>query len=201
MERIASKFLQAPRLSCGRGCGLKVKRRPYKLNGPKEDILGTRYGKLFVVDMLPGRYKGNIRYLCKCDCSKWHITTKGILKYKGRSCGCSKRADNSELTMWRREIKEFRRQAHSRKIEVTLTDAQIKETMSQDCTYCLSTPSEKFTKLVRNGIDRIRNEDGYILGNVTPSCFNCNRMKYTMSQHDFLTHVAKIQTAGTKCAA
>lgn len=49
--------------------------------------------------------------------------------------------------------------------------------MSMPCTYCGDTP----TNTSPNGLDRVDNSKGHILGNVVPCCETCNMMKGTRS--------------------
>jgi len=39
---------------------------------------------------------------------------------------------------------------------------------------------------IYNGLDRIDNEKGYLLDNVTPCCKICNQAKHALSLDDFL---------------
>jgi hypothetical protein len=42
------------------------------------------------------------------------------------------------------------------------------------------------------GIDRVDNNEGYILGNSAPCCAHCNRMKWAHDRDFFLNHATKI---------
>ena len=74
--------------SCG--CAKKTRYR---------DLTGRRFGKLQVVSMAEERdEKGQIQWVCKCDCGQTVLAKSGILVngYK-RSCGCLK---NPPLKNW-----------------------------------------------------------------------------------------------------
>jgi hypothetical protein len=54
------------------------------------DLTGQRFGMLTVIERAPNSLKGDIRWLCKCDCDN----TKVVLAYsltgsETKSCGCS----------------------------------------------------------------------------------------------------------------
>lgn len=67
--------------------------------------------------------------------------------------------------------------------EFTLTLEQYKEIISQNCYYC-NTNVSQFTG---SGLDRMDNEQGYILGNVVSCCPSCNqRRSKSMSSEEFL---------------
>lgn len=59
-----------------------------------QNLIGKRYGKLVVEELLPSDKNGQRRWLCRCDCGKTHIATTGNLN-SGRTtnCGCKKSPD------------------------------------------------------------------------------------------------------------
>lgn len=61
-------------------------------SGTPLDLAGQRFGKLVAVRQL-GRGKGGVRWLCECDCGNTLDVRAGQLRYKTRSCGCSRRHD------------------------------------------------------------------------------------------------------------
>jgi hypothetical protein len=56
---------------------------------------------------------------------------------------------------------------------------------NQPCDYCGGQES-------LNGVDRLDNQQGYIVGNVVPCCSVCNFMKKKMNKNEFLCWVHKI---------
>ena len=68
------------------------------------------------------------------------------------------------------------------------------ELVLSDCSYCGDPPSRRVSgyNTMINGIDRIDNDMGYLVENVTTCCWRCNKMKGTMSKDDFLRQVNKI---------
>lgn len=74
--------------------------------------------------------------------------------------------------------------AKSRNINFCLTEQQMYDLLNSPCTYCGCKNC--------NGIDRIDSSKGYELGNVTPCCAMCNRMKSNYSLEAFKSHIQKI---------
>ena len=74
--------------------------------------------------------------------------------------------------------------AKKRNIFFNLTDQQMYDLLHSTCTYCGCKNC--------NGIDRIDSSKGYVLGNVTPCCAMCNRMKNNYSLETFKNHIEKI---------
>lgn len=60
--------------------------------------------------------------------------------------------------------------------------------MSMPCIYCQYTPVDDLP----NGLDRIDNTKGHILGNVLPCCLRCNMMKGSMSYTSTISKMTDI---------
>lgn len=75
--------------------------------------------------------------------------------------------------------------AKRRNLPFSLTYDEYKRIISQPCFYCGS--------LGVRGLDRRRNDFGYVLSNVVSSCWPCNLMKGSkFSEFDFLAQARKI---------
>lgn len=94
----------------------------------------------------------------------------------------------------------YKKHAKEKKIEVSLTLDQAIKIFKSDCYYCGSPPNN-FAKMSTDskngssfysGIDRINSKRGYIPGNVRPCCWDCNRMKGSMKEKDFIEHAEKM---------
>ena len=72
-----------------------------------------------------------------------------------------------------------KRNAINRGIEWELSQKDFLSLEQQPCFYC----GEKPEKM---GIDRIDNAIGYVMGNVRPCCWTCNRMKFQHSTDFFV---------------
>ena len=79
-----------------------------------------------------------------------------------------------------------------------LNDEQIVTILKSDCAYCGAPPSNtrldpshkgRKQPFIYSGIDRVKNEQGYVPGNVVACCFNCNRSKGEMSYADWIAHL------------
>lgn len=85
-------------------------------------------------------------------------------------------------------IKGSKRRGH----EFSLTREQFDSMIFEDCFYCGREPSNRLAG--RNGdrfrhhqgIDRIDNQTGYVIGNVVPCCRWCNEAKRAKSFTDFV---------------
>ncbi len=75
----------------------------------------------------------------------------------------------------------------NRDINYEITEDMYNLIITQPCTYC----KNSFEKGCR-GIDRINSEIGYLIGNITPSCYTCNLLKNTLTTDDFFKHLKKI---------
>jgi hypothetical protein len=75
--------------------------------------------------------------------------------------------------------------------EFTLPQDFAYKLMSMACSYCSSPPTDE----TPNGLDRLDNTKGHILGNVVPCCETCNMMKGTLGVKRFLEHCQKISKA------
>jgi hypothetical protein len=65
----------------------------------------------------------------------------------------------------------------SDKYKCTLDRTLAYKLMSQECTYCKREPTRDYP----NGLDRLDNTKGHIIGNVVPCCETCNMMKKRMN--------------------
>jgi hypothetical protein len=73
--------------------------------------------------------------------------------------------------------------------EVTLTDSEILGLLNGDCHYCGKSPQLKKVagrEVLRNGIDRVDSNLGYVTGNVVSCCGTCNSMKSAMPVDQFI---------------
>ncbi len=80
-----------------------------------ENLVGRRYGKLVVMQLLPSNDKGHRRWMCQCDCGNTYITTTGRLNAGySTNCGCEKSPDLSgqkfgQITVIRRSENKRKR--------------------------------------------------------------------------------------------
>jgi hypothetical protein len=84
---------------------------------------------------------------------------------------------------------EYRRNAANREIKFNLSVEEVRELVSQPCTYCGT-----YSEGVAIGIDRVDNTKNYRKDNVTPCCGPCNQIKCAYSKDFFLDHIKTIST-------
>jgi hypothetical protein len=92
---------------------------------------------------------------------------------------------------------DYRKSARNKNHPFELTRDQVAEMMDQPCHYCGAEPSNSLVqhgKRIRpyQGIDRLDNSKGYVVGNVVPCCIICNKMKKAMNETEFMSHVRAI---------
>ena len=142
---------------------------------------------------------------CRCDCGNVVILRGGRLTSGNtKSCGCYHKMRTRELFSKSPEemriskvLNNYRKGARNRGLQFALTRTQVARLIDGDCHYCGSSPSNSQTyhgkRLAKyQGIDRLDNSKGYVVGNVVPCCIVCNKMKKTMSHHEFLAHIQAI---------
>lgn len=93
--------------------------------------------------------------------------------------------------------RQYRNNAKLKKRDFHLTFELYKEIVRKNCHYCgdiprVRTPKVSPAPIPVNGIDRVRQDEGYVLSNVVPCCPTCNTMKWNLSKRDFLLHIKKI---------
>lgn len=86
-----TKIVLGKRLRNGgtKSCGCLQKERTSQacLN----DITGQRFHSLVVLERVPGRFSGKVKWKCQCDCgSIIEVTTSDLVTNHTKSCGCTK---------------------------------------------------------------------------------------------------------------
>jgi len=86
-----------------------------------------------------------------------------------------------------------------RKIDFQLTKEQFEYFVKNNCFYCGCEPnrvanprSVNFGHLLRNGIDRINNDIGYVFDNCISCCTTCNTAKSKRTIEEFLLKIKTI---------
>ena len=83
-----------------------------------------------------------------------------------------------------RRFHKYYHGARARNIKWALSREQFFALWGAPCFYCLS-PIEKI------GVDRINNEEGYSVGNITSCCETCNKMKLDYSIEEFSSWIKR----------
>jgi len=123
-----------------------------------------------------------------CYCREW-LPRNAFVPNKGRACGVSTSCapclkDWQENTIGGR-YSTYKSKAKRRGISFLLSKNEFATLWQQDCYYCGA-------QVHSIGIDRIKNDVGYVLSNCVPCCSICNMMKHSHHQDEWLKHVAAI---------
>ncbi len=189
-------LLDCTRLSCG------CRRRSHRVI----DRAGERYGRLLAVrrvDDIPPQRGNSTWWLCRCDCGN-ETTVAGNRLGSGKtsSCGCLTKEPRKGYVPGqaaRNRVRiGYQQAARSRGYAWELTDEEFYRLISLDCFYCGASPATVSRsgpysgEFVYNGVDRMDNTLGYVLGNVITCCKTCNHAKRDMSFDDFLAWIARL---------
>ena len=171
------------------------------------ELIGQKFNRLTVIEYSHKDKRGNVCWLCKCDCGNEKILNSArLVRGKTKSCGCLKKENAKENVKkaWEKcrlpegvaarnsVLLRHKKRAKRRNIEQALTDEQIIALHKENCYYCGASPSNicSISNLnglyIYNGIDRIDNTKGYTMGNVASCCGYCNKAKGTKSVEDFM---------------
>jgi len=163
--------------------------------------VGNKYGRLTVLERSGSNKRGEVMWLCECECDKKFIVRGANLRNgHTRSCGCSWQGRPSLLkgeASFNQVLGNIKRAAKRRKYDWQLTKAQFRTLTQQSCYYCDAKPNQgNYSstcngRYLYNGLDRVDNEQGYVIGNVVPCCGKCNRAKDTMTTEQFRVWLCK----------
>lgn len=180
---------------------------------------GEKYGKLTAVCIQPKdpTYAGR-KWLFACDCGgSTEVRSDGVKQGRVLSCGCAKIGVNRKKkgeASFRRFFEQSKLAASKRAIEWNLSEDEHKEIVQKNCYYCGASPrnfNPYFNKkaplgrrkeisketfdlswVCANGVDRVKNNVGYIPENVVPCCKACNYSKWSRTAEDFINHAISI---------
>ena len=176
------------------------------MHGHTRDLTGKRFVRWLVVkEAIQRSNSGKVRWHCICDCGNTGtIIGNSLSNGDSKSCGCYGMEVKSlplGVAAFHAVINGIRQNVKKSGRLWELTNEQAKELMDANCFYCEAEPSNVCGNApmqrmngtyTYNGIDRIDNSRGYVVGNVVPCCWTCNEMKGTRSVEDFLAQCARI---------
>lgn len=173
----------------------------------KSNLVGKKFNKLLVLEIIPRSLYKRTKFKCKCDCGNEIIVEGSKLKNgHTKSCGCIKQeidygkssrgifGESSRKSL----ISSYKDNAKRKNIEFNLTDDEMTNLFQLNCFYCGSEPKNIYTRknlfgfYIYNGIDRKNNNLGYTLDNVVPCCTQCNYIKHTFNYDDFVVWIKKV---------
>lgn len=139
-------------------------------------------------------------------CGKYtEVSTAKLRNGHTKSCGCIKSESISIAnrhcygdSMGKRVIDSYRNNAKLKKIEFSLSHAQLIALFQGNCHYCGDAPKNvmkrknSYGMFVYNGIDRIDNNLGYIENNCVSCCWKCNQKKKSNHKTAFLDWIKKV---------
>lgn len=168
-------------------------------NMPKTNLSGSKVNKWTVLE-----YSGQGRWLCQCECKRTSkVSTKELLEGQSKGCKpCALRLPEGEAS-FNDVYDTYKCNAKKGKRDFLLTKIEARELFEGNCLYCGQCPSTlRISKkgyksgFLYNGIDRVVNEVGYVIGNCVSCCSICNHMKHVLSEKVFLEHISKIYKHG-----
>jgi hypothetical protein len=167
------------------------------------NLNGKIIGRLTIIErgsdyISPNGYK-RIQWLCKCECGNIKlISSSSLLSGNCKSCGCYQKDNiikNVTLEFGRAAFNSiyatYKIDAEKRNLEFELSKLEFKEIIDRNCFYCNCSPSQIKKNIhnagdyIYNGIDRVNNDKGYIIGNVVPCCIQCNKSKNNLTLDEF----------------
>lgn len=168
--------------------------------------IGKKYHRLEILDAFKDKV---YKFKTLCECGK--ITTprvERVFNGETKSCGCYSTELASERikkvscvkpnnqAAFNKIYNSYRSGAKRRSLDFELDVDYFKKIVDSDCSYCGEPPSrESKTKggiYYYNGIDRVDNTKGYLKGNCTPCCTDCNFFKSSKNSEEFVEKIYKI---------
>jgi len=163
------------------------------------DISGNKYGKLTVLDERVKSERGELLWVCECECGeKCNVTSSDLRRGRSNYCINCNNAKSYQSTL-SCLVGGYRRGAEKRGLDFNLTATEFDKLITQNCHYCGVEPIQYYHKknmvvgITYNGIDRIDNSVGYELDNCITACKFCNFAKSRWSLDEFLTWLNKIR--------
>lgn len=175
------------------------------------NVTGERYGLLTAVRRAgtrayPSGQKRTL-WLFRCDCGA--EITKSLFDVRRadiKSCGCGRKGRPAHNRLpegeaaFRTLFLAYETRAKVLGVEFQISPETFRALTKARCHYCNAVPSQDKSaasgktngRYRYNGLDRINNAGGYVLGNVATCCGTCNRAKHAMGRIEFLDWVRRV---------
>jgi hypothetical protein len=164
--------------------------------------LGYKKNKLTYIEESNKRSGGSKYGIFKCECGNTKEMLLGHVRSgASTSCGCYHKSIISRTDGLGKEhnvFSTYKSRAKVRGYPFELTFEQFQEITKQDCFYCGKEPSNQHKDQRRqgdiyiyNGIDRLKNNQGYTLDNVVPCCIQCNQAKNKYDDDEFIAWIER----------
>lgn len=162
---------------------------------------GKKFGRLTVLgDASPAI--GPSMSECRCSCGKV-VTVKNrylrIKRTQEKSCGCRNKLP-AGYSARNAALSSIKQSAKIRNYAWDLEDEVVFKLMEEPCYLCgqrggnnhKNSRSNGGGSYRYNGLDRLDNSLGYVMGNVAPCCGQCNLAKGRAPLQEFLSMCARI---------
>lgn len=170
------------------------------------DLIGKPFGLLTALRVLPKKLGKPRMWVCRCSCGVENPVRAGdLISGNTKSCGCRKRQVAGERNRLPDGVASFnflcykyKVSAKKRHLEFTLSKQELQTLTSSPCRYCGILPSQAIrnnkapSPYIYNGVDRVKNNVGYIKENCVPCCYICNLAKRSMSLEEFLAWIDRL---------
>lgn len=149
-----------------------------------------------------------ILWYCECTAcgSTALVPSTKLKKREVQSCGCQEhvRKPRTEKGMsgFNSLYNSYNKGAKVRGLVFELTKPEFWDIVTANCTYCGIEPqtihygsrgnATEHGKFIRNGVDRVDNNLGYILSNCVTCCSECNIAKGTRSYEQFISWINRV---------
>lgn len=140
-------------------------------------------------------------YKCKCGKEK-EICKRDVVRNNTLSCGCLQKQNHFKLksgeSCFTVLYTQYKGRAKHKNIAFLLSKEEFRNLVIRNCYYCGREPNNKVMRknysgeFIYNGIDRINNDQGYVLQNCVTCCIMCNKGKSSLSQNEFLDWIEKV---------
>lgn len=178
-------------------------RRETFLKKAKKELIGKKFNKLEILDIVYNKEKSRNEAICRCDCGNiTKIETTRIKKYKVISCGCikvevHKKRRKKFIDPPREELyRQYKYSAKKRDFEFSISIETAYKLFDSNCYYCGAEPSNLIIvygeKKLYSGIDRVNSKIGYTEENCVSCCKKCNIMKNTLAKDEFFEKISDI---------
>jgi hypothetical protein len=170
-----------------------------KIRIKNKDRIGQKINYLTILEIskaIPSKTGKSFHYNCKaqCDCGNIIETDlECVTQGHTKSCGCKRRTQNLAKN---RVFQSYKSNAKKRNLDFHLNIEEFELISSQNCFYCGDEPSNQTDyygdSFIYNGIDRVDNSKGYMIGNVVSCCKTCNYAKREKSYEEFTAWLRRV---------
>jgi hypothetical protein len=177
-----------------------------KGHGQRHELVGRRFGRLLVIELVHEKSFRNWQWICKCDCGvKKLVTATRLVSGHTKSCGCLRRdlLGKRQRTLrpyessYKLLINDNANRKTKFKLELSYED-YVKFTQTKNCHYCndeilwYEYRNDHINQNFGYNLDRLDSSKGYSKENCVVCCGICNWMKWKLGYEQFIKQVHKI---------